>query len=80
MPDWGRPARLAIAPRQLLWEDGKYPEAEYPKPGQPTGGAPGKLRRPTAETSQRVLDEATAWLKDVPGTDHGRSFAASPKT
>jgi dienelactone hydrolase len=69
-----------IAPRQLLWEDGKYPEAEYPKPGQPNdGGAPGKLRRPTAETSQRVLDEATAWLEDVPGTDHWKVIRGQPE-
>jgi dienelactone hydrolase len=69
-----------IAPRQLLWEQGNYPEAEYPKPGQPhNGAAPGKLQRPSADTARRVLEEATAWLNDVPGTDRWKVIPGQPE-
>lgn len=60
-----------IAPRRLIWMHGKFPETQYPRSAnQPhNGAAPGKLTRPHAETSAKVLQEATAWLKGVPGVD-----------
>jgi dienelactone hydrolase len=68
-----------IAPRQLVWEHGQYPVAEYPKPGQPSdGAAPGKLGRPDREISRRVLAEATEWLKDVPGADRWKIVRGQP--
>ena len=69
-----------IAPRQLVWEHGNFPEAEYPKPGQShNGAAPGKLRRPSPETAERVLEEATKWLKDVPGADRWKLIEGQPE-
>ncbi len=69
-----------IAPRLLVWEDGRFPEAEYPKPGQPhDGAAPGKLGRPNPEVASRVLDEARKWLKDVPGVDRWKLVGGQPE-
>ena len=69
-----------IAPRQLVWEHGNFPEAEYPKPGQShNGAAPGKLRRPSPEIAERVLEEATKWLKDVPGADRWKLIEGQPE-
>lgn len=69
-----------IAPRTLVWENGQFPETEYPKPGQPhNGAAPGKLGRPNPEVAKRVLDEARGWLKDVPGVDRWKLVGGQPE-
>lgn len=69
-----------IAPRGLIWENGRFPEAEYPKPGQShNGAAPGKLGRPDPEVAGRVLDEARKWLKDVPGVDRWKLVGGQPE-
>ena len=68
-----------IAPRQLIWEHGQFPEAEYPQPGQSShGAAPGRLRRPDDATTQGVLETARAWLQGVPGVDRWNLVAARP--
>ena len=68
-----------IAPRQLLWEHGQFPLAEYPPPGQAhQGAAPGKLSRPDALVSQQVFNEARAWLQDVPGAKSWQVIQAQP--
>ena len=68
-----------IAPRRLILGHGQFPETEYPEPGQPShGAAPGKLRRPDKGTTQRILEEAGAWLRGVPGVDQWRLVSAQP--
>ena len=57
-----------IAPRQLVWEDGMYPETTYPRPGQASdGAAPGRLGRPNPTELESVLKHAGQWLEGVPG-------------
>ncbi len=68
-----------IAPRQLLWEHGQFPEATYPPPGQAhQGAAPGQLQRPDEATTQQVLKEARSWLQPVPGTASWHLIQAQP--
>ena len=69
-----------IAPRVLVWENGRFPEAEYPKRGQShNGAAPGKLGRPDPEVAGRVLDAARKWLKGVPGVDRWKLVGGQPE-
>jgi dienelactone hydrolase len=66
-----------IAPRQLVWEDGKYPETQYPKPGQSSdGAAPGKLGRPKPADLESELKHAQEWLAGVPGASGQRLVKA----
>jgi dienelactone hydrolase len=66
-----------IAPRQLVWENGNYPQAEYPKPGQPhDGAAPGKLGRPSQSELEAVHNQARAWLENVPGVSNWKLIQA----
>ena len=68
-----------IAPRQLIWEHAQFPEAEYPKPGQTSqGAAPGKLSRPDDDSTRRIVEQAGAWLKEVPGVERWKLVGGKP--
>lgn len=68
-----------IAPRLLIWEHASFPEAEYPKAGQPhQGAAPGKLGRPDPEVARAVLEHSKEWLNGVPGVEHWKLVRGQP--
>lgn len=55
-----------IAPRSLIVEAGRYPETEYPVPGEAhDGAAPGRLAQPPIDDVEREVSRARDWLKDI---------------
>ena len=55
-----------IAPRGLIVEAGRYPETEYPVPGEEhDGAAPGRLTQPSIDDVEREVSRARDWLKDM---------------
>jgi hypothetical protein len=58
-----------VVPRSVVIEAGKYPETEYPKPGEKhDGAAPGKLISPRLEDIEREVNRAKSLVKELKPT------------
>jgi dienelactone hydrolase len=68
-----------IAPRVFIYEYGKFPETQYPAPGQASdGAAPGKLTKPDPAEVEAELPRAKEWLEGAPGADAWKFIQGEP--